>query len=630
MRRDRERALRGLAPDLARLVRAVEVVRELAELRERVAAQDRRIVWRARERLLEQIDRFLHVRDPPLVVFVPRAQIEIDRDRIGRRFARGRGALDGERLRDRVRRFVADGEEVLLRRVEALRPKLKAVGDADESRVDAQLSAHLAHAAIDDDLHVELAPSVARIAIDAFVLHDGAARAHAQPARHRQCVDQIVGQSLREVIVLGLSRVSKREHRDRLCLGLDALDLRRRHRTRRLVARERRVERARDVLDRRVPVRRLSSHAFDDDVRHRVRQARSDRARARRRLREPRRRDREHRVAVPRPLSRDHLVEHRAERVHVRARVDLSALDLFGRHVRRRADRQAARHDRELRVVERSRDPEIAEHDAPALLDEHVVRLEIAVHDARRVRRREPRADRARERGDLFERRLTLGEERRERLAVDVLHRQELLALVLADVEHARDVLVRHAPRELHLLAKALEHPRRVDELLAEHLQRDDLVELRIACTIHASHPADAYEPEHRIAPAESLRRERRRRLTRRRDGGGRAARRERGLLVAANLRRVLAHDHLIVHRTPPRHPFGCRGEGERGGVTRCAASARCLAESAPRRGALCRERIHASAQSSPIVIGWCAPSGPARWAPSTRRCTSASAASSR
>ena len=64
-------------------------------------------------------------------------------------------------------------------------------------------------------------------------------------------------------------------------------------------------------------------------------------------------------------------------------------------------------------------------------------------------------------------------EERRERLAVDELHREDLLAALLADVEDARDVRVRHAPRELHLATKALERAGRAGELRPEHLQRD-------------------------------------------------------------------------------------------------------------------------------------------------------------
>ena len=45
----------------------------------------------------------------------------------------------------------------------------------------------------------------------------------------------------------------------------------------------------------------------------------------------------------------------------------------------------------------------------------------------------------------------------RERLAVDELHRQELVAAVLADVEHARDVAVLDPPRQLDLAAEPLD-----------------------------------------------------------------------------------------------------------------------------------------------------------------------------
>ena len=97
-------------------------------------------------------------------------------------------------------------------------------------------------------------------------------------------------------------------------------------------------------------------------------------------------------VAGPRPRAGRELVQHHAEREQIGARVDVAPGELLGRHVARRADHRADLRD--ARHRRRARDAEVGDHDATvAALDQHVVGLEIAVDDARRVRRREPRAD---------------------------------------------------------------------------------------------------------------------------------------------------------------------------------------------------------------------------------------------
>ena len=114
--------------------------------------------------------------------------------------------------------------------------------------------------------------------------------------------------------------------------------------------------------------------------------------------------------------------------------------------------------------------------------------------DAGRVRRREARADLLGDRLEPRPRHRRRADLARQRLAVDELHRQELLALVLADVEHARDVAVLDPARQLHLAAKPLE--RVVGQPGAQHLERDALVELGVERLVDAAHAAAA-EPAH-------------------------------------------------------------------------------------------------------------------------------------
>src|SRR5262249_22500049 len=83
---------------------------------------------------------------------------------------------------------------------------------------------------------------------------------------------------------------------------------------------------------------------------------------------------------------------------------------------------------------------------------------------------------------------------------------EKLLAAVLADVERARDVGVRDPARELHLLAKPREARRIADELAAQHLERDDLVELEIAHAVDVAHSARA-DPSEDVVPLADARR---------------------------------------------------------------------------------------------------------------------------
>ena len=63
-------------------------------------------------------------------------------------------------------------------------------------------------------------------------------------------------------------------------------------------------------------------------------------------------------------------------------------------------------------------------------------------------------------------------------LTFDELHREKPLVAVLADVVGPRDVTMRDPARELHLLAKAAQDFLRVDQLSAEHFERDELLEV--------------------------------------------------------------------------------------------------------------------------------------------------------
>ena len=99
----------------------------------------------------------------------------------------------------------------------------------------------------------------------------------------------------------------------------------------------------------------------------------------------------------------------------------------------------------------------------PAPVDHHVGRLQVAVEDAAVVRGGQAGAELPRDSSALSAgRRPIRREQRRQVLAVDVLHRQELLAVGLADVVDAADVRVRDLARDPHLVVEPRQRARLV------------------------------------------------------------------------------------------------------------------------------------------------------------------------
>ena len=89
-------------------------------------------------------------------------------------------------------------------------------------------------------------------------------------------------------------------------------------------------------------------------------------------------------LALERQLADGELVEHDADGEHVGAEVERPALDVLGRHVRRRAE-QLAGHGQPLEV-DHVRDAEVHQlHDAVGP-DHDVLGLDVAVQDAAGVR----------------------------------------------------------------------------------------------------------------------------------------------------------------------------------------------------------------------------------------------------
>ena len=148
-------------------------------------------------------------------------------------------------------------------------------------------------------------------------------------------------------------------------------------------------------------------------------------------------------------------------------------------------------------------------------------------------------------------------EQRRQILAVHVLHRQEAPAFEFAEVVEADDVLVRDLARGAQLVVKLGELRRVGGDTIGEEFQRDRLIQCEIVGAVHFAHPAAPEQRDESIPPAddgagrESARarrartRHERRHRPRRADAGGVA--RHRRIVV----RGVSSPPGLVAHASP-------------------------------------------------------------------------------
>ena len=147
---------------------------------------------------------------------------------------------------------------------------------------------------------------------------------------------------------------------------------------------------------------------------------------------------------------------------------------------------------------------EVGDPDPAVAVEHDVGRLQIAMDDAAIVRGGEAGADLPRELDRaLLGKPADAAEQRREILAVDVLHRQERVAVELADVVDAAHVRMRHLPRHPHFGVQ-LRQPRRIAiDFLRQELQRDRLPELEVVGAIDLAHAAAPEASDDAVAAVE-------------------------------------------------------------------------------------------------------------------------------
>ena len=190
------------------------------------------------------------------------------------------------------------------------------------------------------------------------------------------------------------------------------------------------------------------------------------------------------------------LVEDQSQRIEVALNGDRLAVELLRRHVGWRARHFALR-----RLSGADREAEVRNSDATPPIQHDVRRFEIAMEYALVVCGGEPGAQLT---GDLvglpLRQAADAAKERCEILTVDVLHRDEVMAVDFTDVVDTADVRMRYLPGVAHFGVKALEKACVPREARRQELERDGLSELEILSAIHLAHSAAAEEADDAIA----------------------------------------------------------------------------------------------------------------------------------
>jgi hypothetical protein len=218
-------------------------------------------------------------------------------------------------------------------------------------------------------------------------------------------------------------------------------------------------------------------------------------------------------------LACHHLVDDRAKRKNVAARVGRVAFELFRRHVLQRAgDRAFPGNLRRThcrlgvgRRIGEERPRRFGQSEVEQLharlRDHHVRRLEIAMDDAVAVRgvQRVGNLDGVAQR--LRHRHGASGQPRRQRLAVEQLHHEVLDIAGAADVVERADVGMRELRDRARFALESLARVRRRGEIAGQHFDRDETIEPRVARLVDGAHRpgADRADDLERSEPASTL-----------------------------------------------------------------------------------------------------------------------------
>ncbi len=208
-------------------------------------------------------------------------------------------------------------------------------------------------------------------------------------------------------------------------------------------------------------------------------------------------------VAADGLAAREHLEEEQPGGVEVAALVGDAALDLLRREVGHGAE-QHARLARRRLVGDGSGESEVGHLDLAVTTDDDVLGLHVAVDEAGRVGGAQRQQDRLEDRDRLAgcQRRL-LVDDVAQRLALDELHREEDVTVVLALVEDGDDVGVAEAGGRPGLAAEALDEDVVGRESGSHDLEGDVAVEACVQRHVDRGHASVCEVREDAVSPVD-------------------------------------------------------------------------------------------------------------------------------
>ena len=363
--------------------------------------------------------------------------------------------LDRDLPRHGLGQLALQAEHVLELAVVAVGPERLVAARGDELHADAHAVADEQRRALEDRVDVQLARDLGERLRGPLVLHRRGARDHAQRLDAGEVGDDRLGHAVGEVLLRRVARdVAKREHGD----GAD----RRRGpepAARRTSSRRRwpAAPRATCAADAGRCAGSLLRHASTSWSRSAGSSGRSDRS-GRRRVAEDLEHQRLGALLDERPPAGGHLEEQHAEGVDVGAGIVGVLGELLGRHVGQRADDHPGLGElRGVRIgVHEEREAEVEDLRLARGGEHDVAGLQVAMENAALVGAVERVGDRGAESGQVVERQRARVEPRLERAAGDVLHDQEVGAVLGVEVEDGGDAGVGEAGEHVRLAAEAL------------------------------------------------------------------------------------------------------------------------------------------------------------------------------
>ena len=205
-----------------------------------------------------------------------------------------------------------------------------------------------------------------------------------------------------------------------------------------------------------------------------------------------------HRVG---PRARQAFVQHARQRIHVRAYIDVPALEPLGGHVRHGSERASGRG--QPGVAGRAGQAEVDQVGEVTVGDQDVGRFDVPVDQARFVRGIQRGRDLVDNRYGQrrIQRLAAIAEDRPEVLALDQPHVQVEAVLDLAETVDRHHMRFVDARRGLRLPPEPLLEGDVLGQMRGQHLQRDDAVGLGVVGQVDLAHSAAADQLLQLIVP---------------------------------------------------------------------------------------------------------------------------------